>query len=245
MTMFDGQSSASTENQEIKSKLATLCRLLEHLGLIDFSGHVSARVPGTENVLINPRNVARCKVPPADLLTIDLDGRVLEERSGSPSEFPIHTEIYRVRPDVMSVVHLHSPMAILVATAKLPYVPVVYHGAMFSEGVPLLDYSGHIDTRERGQALARLLENRRAVLIRGHGAVVTAMTVESALLTSVCLEENAKYLYQLSQLGKVTPLSDGEIEEGTRFLRSAAKLWSYYGEKLKLGSDNAHSACIR
>src|SRR5919106_3714235 len=116
MTMFDGQSSTSTENQEIKSKLATLCRLLEHLGLIDFSGHVSARVPGTENVLINPRNVARCKVTPADLLTIDLDGRVLEGRSGPPSEFPIHTEIYRVRPDVMSVVHLHSPMAILVAT---------------------------------------------------------------------------------------------------------------------------------
>jgi L-fuculose-phosphate aldolase len=230
--MLDGKQSAFAENQEIKSKLATLCRLLEHLGLIDFSGHVSTRIPGTENILINPRSVARCKVTPEDLLVIDLDGRVLEGRSAPPSESPIHTEIYRARPDVMAVVHLHSPMAVLVATAKLLYVPAVYHGAIFSEGVPVLDHSGHIDTRERGESMAKLLGSRRALLIRGHGAVAAADTVESALLTCVCLEENAKYLYQLSLLGKVTPLSPDEINEGAHFLRSAHKLWSYYEDKL-------------
>ncbi|MEK7353074.1 MAG: class II aldolase/adducin family protein, partial [Chloroflexota bacterium] len=120
------------ELSALKLKVARVCRLFHMAGLFDFSGHVSARIPGTDRILIHPRHTARPQVKAADILTVDLSGEVVGGKEQSPSETPIHTCIYRTRPDVLAVAHIHSHYATLLGISGQEFVPVTTSGVMFT-----------------------------------------------------------------------------------------------------------------
>ena len=93
-----------SELDDLKSNLATAIRLLTAEGLMDFNGHLSVRTPADPNkILINPRSVSRASVTGGDIVTTDLRGALIDGALEPPSETPIHTAIYRLRPDVVSV----------------------------------------------------------------------------------------------------------------------------------------------
>src|SRR3989339_1256311 len=96
----------------LRIEVATCVRLLEYIGLIDFSGHVSARIPGTDTILINAwgGEASPEKVTPDDIVKADLDGNPLDKEDILPSEKHIHTSIYRRRPDILAVAHTHPPV---------------------------------------------------------------------------------------------------------------------------------------
>ena len=89
---------------ELRRLLADSCRIMFRLGLVDYMGHPSVRIPGTDRVLIKPRHSLRIRsqdrVTPDDMVIIDLDGNPIEGRDRPPGERFIHTCIYRARPDV-------------------------------------------------------------------------------------------------------------------------------------------------
>jgi ribulose-5-phosphate 4-epimerase/fuculose-1-phosphate aldolase len=151
----------------------------------------------------------------------------------APIELPIHSEIYRQRPDIFAVAHLHPPITTILSIAAKPYVPVIFHGAIFAGGVPVYDDCRLVNTQERGKALAKILGPLRAAIIRGHGAVVTAASVPAVFLTSVYLEENAHLLYKACAVGQPQALNDMELSEGPNLLhpRVIKKLWSYHIDK--------------
>src|SRR5436853_6134726 len=105
---------ASTNETELRRVLAQSCSILYRMGLTDYMGHPSARIPGTDKVLIKPRHSLKLRamdrVAPEDMMVIDLDGNVVEGSAGPPAERFIHTCIYRARPEVQSVIHTHQPM---------------------------------------------------------------------------------------------------------------------------------------
>ncbi|HKV45719.1 MAG TPA: class II aldolase/adducin family protein [bacterium] len=204
----------------LKSLLASAIRLLVAEGLMDFHGHMSARLPGTERVLINGRQASRSAVSAADIVTVDLQGRPLPGEGDAPTEVPIHTRIYAVRPDVCVVAHLHPQWATVFSIAGRPLVPVFILGAVFPEkGLPVYDDPDLIRTTERADALARTLGTARAVLLRGHGAVVVGEDIETCFTTSIWMEENAKKQLWASVLGTPRVFT----EEETR--RVGASLW--------------------
>ena len=82
-------------------------------GVLSGSGHLSARIPGTETFLINPR-FAGVLADPKDICTVKFDGKRIAGKGPIPSESPIHAAIYRARPDVGSVIHCHARYSILV-----------------------------------------------------------------------------------------------------------------------------------
>ncbi len=138
---------------DLKSTLATAIRLLASEGILDFNGHMSYRLPGTDRVLINSRRASRAALRPSDIVTMDLDGRLLEGESEPPSEKAIHTRIYGARPDVYSVAHLHPRIATVFSIAGRPLAPVFTAGCIFPrEGVPVYDDPGLIHTPEAGDA---------------------------------------------------------------------------------------------
>ena len=98
--------------QELRITVATAGAILYHLGLADYMGHVSARVPGTERIVIKPRHSNAVHgmgtVSPERMVVIDFDGKLVEGNEGAPAEKWIHTEIYRKRPDVGGVIHTSS-----------------------------------------------------------------------------------------------------------------------------------------
>src|SRR5919202_5698338 len=120
--------------QELRALLATSCRILYRLGLSDYLGHPSVRVPGTDRVLIKPKHSSTVRrlddMTPDRMVAIDLDGNLLEGQEQPPSERFIHTEIYRARPNVVSVVHTHQPMATLLGIVSMPILPLLHVDSM-------------------------------------------------------------------------------------------------------------------
>lgn len=222
--------------QQLKESLATCCRILLMEGLVDYNGHVSARIPGTDRVLIHGRQVSRRVVTAKDFVTVDLDGNKLEGETEPPGETAIHTCIYRARPDVFSVAHLHPHFSTLLGIARQPIVPVFTLGAPFGDGVPLYDDPDLVVTREQGDALAAALGNKRAVLLRGHGCVVVGENVTSTLVGSVFFEENARKQYQASLVGDVKVFSGDEVERAPKSIwrdGTIRKVWAYLESKAR------------
>lgn len=218
---------------DLRQQVADCVRIVEKLGLTDFSGHVSARVDES-TYWINSRDAPRSSLGSGDIVRVDLDGNLIEGDGSPPSETAIHGELYRARADVRSVGHLHTPVVIEMSIASVDIVPVIYHGAIFESGVPVYDDCRHVNTPERGRKVAETLGQGRAAVIRGHGAVLVAEDVVQLLMTAVYLAENAERQYRAMLIGEAQTLSPEEVEEGKGFLRNrffGKKQWRYYVDK--------------
>jgi ribulose-5-phosphate 4-epimerase/fuculose-1-phosphate aldolase len=224
------------DERTIRDEVAACVRMLEYLGLIDFSGHVSFRIPGTETMFINPwgGKVGPHRVRPEDIVKADLDGKALDAGGVLPSEKDIHTSVYRRRPDVNAVAHLHPPVTTALGVAGKPYVPVMHHGAIFHAGVSVLDDCRHVNTLAKGDTVAAALGDRRAMIMRGHGAVVVAEGIKGVFFGSVYLEDNARKLADAYHMGgEPRVLREEEIAAAAKVWRQDQfeKVWDYYRDK--------------
>ncbi|WP_134704175.1 class II aldolase/adducin family protein [Ammoniphilus sp. YIM 78166] len=218
---------------DAKTKVSTACRLINESGLGDYSGHVSMKVPELDGFYINGRTTSRAALTPNDILLCTMEGAKLQGSDIPPSEIAIHTQIYKHRPDVGCVAHFHPPNAVLFSVLDRPLIPVFLKGAMVGP-VPVHDNPRHINTIEKGDALATSLGDGKAILLRGHGVVVVGKTVEEVFFLSICLEENARRYYQALAIGEPKPLSSNEqldlIGSGYR-QEKFKKIWDYYYSK--------------
>ena len=228
--------SATTE-QKLRHQVAAVSLLLNAENILGYSGHVSVRIPGTDDFLIQPVDQSRAALRPEHLLVCGMDGKS-RDRSNSarpPSEVFIHTEIFRARPDVNAVAHFHHDLTTsfsLVEDATLR--PIKNHAVRWESGIPTHADPSHVSSPELGRSLAETLGAHQALLIRAHGQVVVAEDLPSLLSDCVHFVENAEALYHASVLGKVKPLTAAEMEAFRHdFKRAphAAKLWSYYLSK--------------
>jgi len=219
----------------LKETLARGCRLLEMVGLFDFSGHISGRIPGSQTFFIHPYQLSRAKVRPDDMVEVTLQGEWVGGDMEPPHETPIHAAVYQRRDEVNSVAHIHCHYAILPSIAGKDLVPVCQHGSIFGAVVPVYAEAEKITTLEEAHRMAAALGNSRAVIIKGHGAVVAESSVEATFVASLHLEENARLLVEASVLGEPIPLSEEQIKRAAAktYLPglSIQKSWNYYVEK--------------
>jgi ribulose-5-phosphate 4-epimerase/fuculose-1-phosphate aldolase len=219
---------------KMKAKVALATRMLAREGIVGSSGHVSMRIPGTDHILIGPENVTRNILGPDDVVTVDLNTNQIEGKHPRPDETEIHTGIYRARPDVMAVVHTHPTYSVSFSITKKPILPVHMHGAIFADGVNVFDSVGHVNTHELGDGLARALGNRRAVLMKMHGAAIVGATLEEAFVAAFQLEENAQQQLLAEATGKVEPMTPEDVARCIKQSwrpSSIQKRWQYYLDK--------------
>lgn len=204
--------------------------MLVDVGILGYSGHLSARVG--DRLLIQPVDDARAELRPDRLLLVTLDGDVADGDGRPPSETAIHTGIYRARPDVGAVAHFHhDPTTVFTVVEGHPVVPVKNHASRWSSGVPVHSDPSHIATAEQGRALAATLGQCNAALLRAHGQVVVAEDVQTLFADVVHFAENATLLAHALALGQAKPLSQAECDSFAatfRRDRHARKLWTYY-----------------
>src|SRR5919205_921938 len=225
------------EERELRALLATSCRILYRLGLSDYLGHPSVRVAGTERVLIKPKHSPTVRrlddMTPERMVAIDLDGNLLEGEEQPPSERFIHTEIYRARPDVLSVVHTHQPISTLAGIVGLPILPVLHVAAPLVEQqpVPTFACAELVVNPQLGAGLAEALGNHKVCHLQGHGIVSVADTIEAATIGAVHLEQLAEVNYRAAQLGREPRvIPQAEIDALKRTLAPLAGRWAYYVE---------------
>lgn len=228
--------------ERLRGEVAAATRMLVQLGLLDYSGHVSARLPGSEAFLIQQASDPRSAVVPQRILTVGFDGKVVEGKGRPPVEIPIHAEIYKARPDVEAVLHAHIEIAIAFTMMEgVKLVPMRARAVRWQSGIPMDDDPSHIKTTAQGAKLARALGPHHACLMRAHGVVLTAESVPALLVDAVHFDENARALLTVLQAGaKPLPLTRAELTQIDRHeMREfhVAKLWDYY-------AANARSAGV-
>jgi ribulose-5-phosphate 4-epimerase/fuculose-1-phosphate aldolase len=198
-------------------------RILFHQGIVDAFGHVSVRHPGRPERFLLARNMAPGLVGASDILEYEI-------ASGEPAaadpprqylERYIHSELYKVRPDVMAVVHNHSPAVLPFGLVKgAAFKPVCHMCGFLGTGTPRFEIRDHagdatdllIRNRELGAALARTLGDGRLVLMRGHGCTIVAESLRVAVYRAVYAELNARLMLQALPLGEVQYLTPAEAE---------------------------------
>ncbi len=221
--------------QRFREQIAACTRLLVMQEIIDFSGHISVRIPGTDRVLIQPRDTSRAALTADDILVVDLDNNVLEGEGPAPSETALHTCVYRARPDAVAVCHGHPTYSTIFTATDRPLEAVRNFAYRFADGLPVHPDTTHIRSVEQGKAAAETLGRHRACLLRGHGTIVAAPSVEELFMDCLDIEENAKSLIYASTLGRVQPLTPAEVEQlrgsyGRSGYR-AGKIWEHYLHK--------------
>ena len=175
-------------------------RILYDQGVVDGLGHASVRHPTEPGVFLLSCNRAPGLVRRQDITCYDFDGNTLSDQKERPYlERFIHAEIYRERPDVMAVVHSHSPSVIPFAITHNALKPVFHMSGFLGEG------SAHFEIREAGgntdmlisssylgAALARSLGRHSCVLMRGHGSTVVGTSLQQVVYRAIYAEVNAK-----------------------------------------------------
>lgn len=221
----------------LKLKLAMACRMLFLAELVDYSGHISVRIPGTERFLIHGHPVSRAEVTPEDIVTVDRDGKRMEGKWDPPSELPMHIRTCLARNDVQSVAHLHNRMVVVLSMADRPLLAASNPGALFGPGpLPVYQDPALIHTNEQGDAVARTLGNRDAAVLRGHGSIVVGQSIEWTFATCIDLEESATRLCFASMLGGVRFYTEDELSrigKGRRKVSVIQKIWDHYLAKAK------------
>src|ERR1700724_4076515 len=175
-------------------------RVLADFGVLDGFGHVSARHPTNPNRFLMARSLAPALVTADDIMEFDLEGNAVDARGRTVFlERFIHSEIYKARPDVMSVVHTHSPGVIPFGVSKVPLQAMFHNAAFLAAGAPVWDIRkdfGETDmlVRDpaRGKSLAAKLGDKSVVLMRGHGDVTVGPAVKVGVFRAYYTDVNAR-----------------------------------------------------
>jgi ribulose-5-phosphate 4-epimerase/fuculose-1-phosphate aldolase len=197
-------------------------RILAEHGVLDAYGHISARSDKRPDRFLMSRSRAPALVTAADLMELGMDSEPAagDKRKGFIERY-IHGEIYRARPEVMAVVHSHSPSVIPFGVTRTKLRPLYHMGSFLWSGAPVWDIrkvreQNDLLVRDRplGEALAGALGKGSCVLMRGHGMTVVGDGVREAVFRAIYTEMNARLQLQAAQLeGPIEFLSD---EEGRR-----------------------------
>lgn len=208
--------------QRLRHEIAAITRLLVSERILGYSGHVSARLPDRNAILIQPIHHSRAEMRPECLLVCNMDGHVIEGPEGErpPSEVYIHTELYKARADVYAIAHYHHDLTTIFSLVKdVPLRPIKNHAVRWASGIPFHPDPDHVSSPDQGRALAATLGPHYALVIRAHGEVVVAETLPALLMDCIHFTENAEALYHASVLGRVAELTAEELSRFGQTLR--------------------------
>ena len=202
-TLAGAQTAASDPDAARKADLVTAYKILVNEGILDSFGHVTVRSAKDPNIFYMPR-----AMPPA-LVTLDdlLELRVSDSQPIDPKgrrvngERYIHGEIYKARPDVMSVIHAHSQAVIPLSLTAIKMKPVIAQAGFLPPETPNFEARDarkpgergmQVTDSARGAALARTLSTYPVALMRGHGEAVAASSVKQAVVYAAYIDINAR-----------------------------------------------------
>lgn len=222
------------------NQLVAANRILYREGVVDGLGHISIRHPDDPEIFVMSRSRAPGLVEFEDLMEFQLDGTSLDPQQRTAyGERIIHGAIMQARPDVMSVVHNHSPAVLPFTITGKSLQPCIHTGAIIGDDVPTWDIRNKfgdatdmlVRSAEQGRDLAEALGQNTCILMRGHGATITGKTIKEAVIGAIYLQLNAQVMTTALQLGEPMLLTPGEIAGHTEVMTTPLaedRMWEYY-----------------
>jgi ribulose-5-phosphate 4-epimerase/fuculose-1-phosphate aldolase len=221
--------------EQIKRDLVTASQVLHQQGIAAAFGHVSARIPGSDRFIFPPR-MSPALVRMDNLLELDVEGNQLAGEGRPNTEFWIHARIYKARPDVQSVCHVHPPSCVVLSSIGETIRPLHASGAVFKDDVQIFDEITLIRTRELGDKVAQTLGPHSSMLLRGHGVNVADKDVRRVCVMTLWMEEAANYQLRAMSAGKpryftaeelavISPQVSGE--------EVSNRAWEYFSSRIE------------
>lgn len=222
---------------ELSEKLALACNILAMGGHGNLTlGHASARRSGQTYLHMNRHDLGLEEITSEDMIIIDFEGNQRGGAGRAHSEYPIHSEIYKMYPHINCVIHTHPFYSIVVGATEGTIRTISHEGSLFA-GIPVfVETSLLIRTPALGEAVARCLNGHRALLMRNHGVVVTGASVEEATVYAVLLERAARLQVTASQIGSLSTSTQAETEgkgEQVFYPKNINNFWDYLVRKLQ------------
>jgi HCOMODA/2-hydroxy-3-carboxy-muconic semialdehyde decarboxylase len=208
-------------SHDVLHDLVTANHILVNEGVLDGFGHISVRDPNHPERFFIARSMPPALVALADLVTCNLDGEVVSPAGGKTYvERFIHSEIYKARPDVMSVVHSHSPAVIPFGVTGARLRPICHMNGFLGAQVPVYEIRHHageasdllIRNQALGLSLAQTLGTSAVALMRGHGSVTVGRSIQQAVFRAIYTENGARLQLEASRLGEINFLTEEEAQ---------------------------------
>jgi ribulose-5-phosphate 4-epimerase/fuculose-1-phosphate aldolase len=218
----------------IKSDVVKASHILHQQGIAAAFGHVSARIPATDTFIFPPR-MSPALVRADNLLELDVEGNQLSGEGRPNTEFWIHARIYKARPDVQAICHVHPPSCVVLSSLGETIRPLHASAAIFRNDVQMFDRITLIRTRELGDAVASTLGNHGAMLLRGHGVNVADTDVRRVCVMTLWMEEAANYQLRAMSAGKPRYFTDEELETIYPQVSGeevSKRVWEYFSSRL-------------
>ncbi len=206
---------------QLLEDLALANRILVNEGVLDGFGHISVRNPNNPERFFIARSMAPALVDVGDIVEVDLDGGVHDAQGRRTYvERFIHSAIYKVRPDVMSVIHSHSPAVIPFGVTGARLRPICHMSGFLGATTPIYEIrhtAGEntdllISNQALGESLAKVLGQSNVALMRGHGSVTVGNSIKQAVFRGIYTENNARLQSEASRLGEIRFLTDAEAQ---------------------------------
>jgi len=172
----------------LRCKIASLFRLVDlHGWAYGINNSITVRISqDLEHFLINPHGLQYHEITASSLAKVDMQGDVVDPGTTNMGidvrAFTLHAAIHSFRPDIRTVVHLHTQSSVAVSAMKSGLLPICQE-AMIIGDCSYFDYVGIISTPEESDKLARALgPHNKVVFLRNHGVVVCGESIEEAFL---------------------------------------------------------------
>jgi ribulose-5-phosphate 4-epimerase/fuculose-1-phosphate aldolase len=220
--------------ESIKNDVVTASHILHQQGIAAAFGHVSARIPATDTFIFPPR-MSPALVRLDNLLELDVEGNQLSGDGRPNTEFWIHARIYKARPDVQAICHVHPPSCVVLSSLGETIRPVHASGAIFRNNVQVFDQITLIRTRQLGDAVASTLGDHGAMLLRGHGVNVADIDVRRVCVMTLWMEEAANYQLRAMAAGKPRYFTAEELETIYPQVSGeevSKRVWEYFSSRV-------------
>lgn len=208
-----------TASAALIDDLVSANHILVTENVFDGFGHVSVRHDQRPDRFLISRSLAPSMVQAEDILACDLEGQVIDAQGRkSYLERFIHSAIYKARPDVMAVIHSHSPAVIPFGVTGARLRPICHMSGFLGSQTPVYDIRDAVGessdmlirNQALGESLARTLGANAVALMRGHGSVAVGPTLQKAVFRAIYTEANARLQMQAMQMGEVNFMSADE-----------------------------------
>lgn len=203
--------------EELRRQVCDANLMLPKAGLVTWtSGNVSGRDPASGLVVIKPSGVRYEVMTPADMVVLDLDGRVVEGPLAPSVDAPTHLVVYRHREDVGGVVHTHSPFATAFAALGKP-IPVYLTAIADEFGCPIpVGAYAQIGEEEIGREIIRSIGPSPAILMKNHGVFTIGPNAMAAVKAAVMTEDAARTVFYALQMGQPEEIPPEEVARAHR-----------------------------
>jgi L-fuculose-phosphate aldolase len=217
-------------SSRLRAEVLTACRVLSHFKIVEGFGHVSARIPGTDRILMTPRK-ALGLVSDGELVELDPEGRTVAGQGRPPLEVAMHLAVYRRRPDALAIARGHPRNVAAYACAGEPLRVAHGFGANLGAVVRVSDQPFLAASKELGDGIAAALGDSEAVILQSNGMLAVGQSVPHACVQALFLEETAEAQLKAEAAGfkpKYYSPEDAARRHGDDRVHEPIRAWEYY-----------------